>query len=410
LEPLGTRSTARPEQAPSGKIGQTRPVAVTEHPLAASSARQKYADSTIFDEVNKDVFRTRAEIAFFADVLPGRSRPDSYWEDTQCDILKPRTHHDVLCRILFLYAKLNPGVRYVQGMNEILAPIYYVFATDPLASEAAEPDSFYCFSVLMETQRDVFCQELDGETGGVRSRMDAVAQLLARKDPELHQHLVEHKVDSHYYSFRWLMLLFSQEFELSEILRLWDSLLSDVNKPLPFSYYFCCAMLIEVREALLAGDFADNVRLLSHFPPIEIQNLLVTAKALRSPDLVRGFGPEGLAELKRVAKTQGKQVASAVSARAQEASNHAINGLSSLSSFAERMSKPERQSVVGKWGAGWAAASRASATAPGLARLASWPAQSGNDDDRKWWRRRGSPEAPPTTLKESKDALFSVFT
>lgn len=32
--------------------------------------------------------------------------------------------------ILLLFAKLNPAIRYVQGMNEVLAPIYYVFSTD----------------------------------------------------------------------------------------------------------------------------------------------------------------------------------------------------------------------------------------------------------------------------------------
>jgi multisubunit Na+/H+ antiporter MnhB subunit len=37
-------------------------------------------------------------------------------------------HFDVLARILFIYAKLNPGIGYVQGMNEVLAPIYYVMA------------------------------------------------------------------------------------------------------------------------------------------------------------------------------------------------------------------------------------------------------------------------------------------
>ena len=40
-------------------------------------------------------------------------------------------HWEVVERILFLYAKLNPGQGYVQGMNEIVGPIYYVFATDP---------------------------------------------------------------------------------------------------------------------------------------------------------------------------------------------------------------------------------------------------------------------------------------
>lgn len=40
-------------------------------------------------------------------------------------------HWEVVERILFLYAKLNPGQGYVQGMNEIIGPIYYTFASDP---------------------------------------------------------------------------------------------------------------------------------------------------------------------------------------------------------------------------------------------------------------------------------------
>ena len=37
---------------------------------------------------------------------------------------------EVVERILFIYAKLNPGQGYVQGMNEIIGPIYYVMASD----------------------------------------------------------------------------------------------------------------------------------------------------------------------------------------------------------------------------------------------------------------------------------------
>ncbi len=40
-------------------------------------------------------------------------------------------HWEVVERILFLYAKLNPGQGYVQGMNEIIGPIYYTLASDP---------------------------------------------------------------------------------------------------------------------------------------------------------------------------------------------------------------------------------------------------------------------------------------
>lgn len=38
---------------------------------------------------------------------------------------------EALRNILIVFAKLNPGIRYVQGMNELLAPLFYVFRSDP---------------------------------------------------------------------------------------------------------------------------------------------------------------------------------------------------------------------------------------------------------------------------------------
>ena len=46
---------------------------------------------------------------------------------------EPKTqqkHWEVIERILFIYSRLNPGVGYVQGMNELLCPIYFVLAHD----------------------------------------------------------------------------------------------------------------------------------------------------------------------------------------------------------------------------------------------------------------------------------------
>lgn len=65
-------------------------------------------------------------------------------------------------RALFIYAKLNPGIKYVQGMNEIYAPIYYQFATDTDTDAAmhAEADAFFCFVELISEFRDHFCQHL----------------------------------------------------------------------------------------------------------------------------------------------------------------------------------------------------------------------------------------------------------
>lgn len=47
------------------------------------------------------------------------------------DALYISIFQEALRNILLLFAKLNPAIRYVQGMNEVLAPLYYVFSTDP---------------------------------------------------------------------------------------------------------------------------------------------------------------------------------------------------------------------------------------------------------------------------------------
>ena len=69
-------------------------------------------------------------------------------------------HWEVVQRILFLYAKLNPGQGYVQGMNEIIGPIYYVLASDSSREwqKHAEADCFFCFTNLMSDIRDFFIE------------------------------------------------------------------------------------------------------------------------------------------------------------------------------------------------------------------------------------------------------------
>ena len=42
-----------------------------------------------------------------------------------------RILQEALKTILIVFAKLNSGIRYFQGMNEVLAPLFYVFKNDP---------------------------------------------------------------------------------------------------------------------------------------------------------------------------------------------------------------------------------------------------------------------------------------
>ncbi|XP_076211440.1 TBC1 domain family member 13 isoform X3 [Aptenodytes patagonicus] len=97
-------------------------------------------------------------------------------------------HWEVVERILFIYAKLNPGIAYVQGMNEIVGPLYYTFATDPNSEwkEHAEADTFFCFTNLMAEIRDNFIKSLDDSQCGITYKMEKVYSTLKEKDVELY--------------------------------------------------------------------------------------------------------------------------------------------------------------------------------------------------------------------------------
>lgn len=190
-------------------------------------------------------------------------------------------HWEVVERILFIYAKLNPGQGYVQGMNEIIGPIYHAFASDPDVKfrEFAEADSFFCFTNLMSEIRDFFIKTLDETDHGINTMMSMLMSRLKDFDLDVFHLFQLQDLKPQYYSFRWITLLLSQEFPLPDVLRIWDTLFSDPDR-FNFLIYVCCAMIMILRNQLLTGDFSTNIKLLQNFPPMDIQIILSKAVEL----------------------------------------------------------------------------------------------------------------------------------
>ena len=100
--------------------------------------KQLEEEMKLWGNIEKDVKRTRQEIQFFHLAVDPSKNADTERLKRQGETKKKdlsqedldnyiESHSDALSRILFLYAKLNPGILYIQGMNEILAVLYYVF-------------------------------------------------------------------------------------------------------------------------------------------------------------------------------------------------------------------------------------------------------------------------------------------
>jgi len=187
-------------------------------------------------------------------------------------------------RILFVYAKLNSAICYVQGMNEILAPIYYVFANDldPEWKKHAEADAFFCFTNIMSLIRDNFLRDLDETDKGIQYQMSLFSDLLLDSDRDLWIYLDEKQLSVHYYSFRWITLLLSQEFDLPNVLRLWDSIFSvpEENR-FELLRYTCVAMVRIQRDKILKSDFGEALHLLQNYPTCDVTVILNEVQRLR---------------------------------------------------------------------------------------------------------------------------------
>jgi len=195
-------------------------------------------------------------------------------------------HWQVVERILFVFAKLNPGIAYVQGMNEIIGPLYYTFASDPDKEwqEHAEEDAFFCFTTIMGEIRDNFIKSLDDSAHGIGEEMNRLLSLLQVKDSELWNDLEKKQLKPQFFAFRWITLLLSQEFILPDVIRLWDSLFSDPDR-FEFLLHVCCAMLVLLRDHILSGDFALTLKMIQNFPHDRIDMATVIQKAveIKSP-------------------------------------------------------------------------------------------------------------------------------
>ena len=272
-------------------INKPKKSTIIDHPLSTetNSIWTKYhKDNELWDEIEKDTKRTRNETFFFIKAL-NHEDTIKYWDrlQRQAELKKSElslddrenyieTHGDILGRVLFMYAKLNPGIRYVQGMNEVWATLYHVLydTDDPILKDSFESDLFYWFQSLMGEISDRFWRTLDSEDSGIQGKIDLFASILNHYDREVSYHLDMWKINHQFYALKWIMLLLWQEFNIYDISRIWDTLLSDPDR-FEFLNYICLSMINYVRDPILEGDFSDAMQILQKFPQdVDVRALL----------------------------------------------------------------------------------------------------------------------------------------
>ncbi|XP_077904513.1 TBC1 domain family member 13 isoform X2 [Ictidomys tridecemlineatus] len=272
-------------------------VTFEDHPLNPSPDSRwntYFKDNEVLLQIDKDVRRLCPDISFFQRateypcllILDPQNEFETLRKRVEQTTLKSQTVARNRSGVTNMSSphknSVPPSLDEYEGMNEIVGPLYYTFATDPNSEwkEHAEADTFFCFTNLMAEIRDNFIKSLDDSQCGITYKMEKVYSTLKDKDVELYLKLQEQNIKPQFFAFRWLTLLLSQEFLLPDVIRIWDSLFADDNR-FDFLLLVCCAMLILIREQLLEGDFTINMRLLQDYPITDVCQILQKAKELQ---------------------------------------------------------------------------------------------------------------------------------
>ena len=261
----------------------------------------KKSNKLLLEQICKDVNRTHNQMDFFfkltddTNKLSQKELIDLMDNRRNCsmkdikDIYKiniKETHADVIIRILIIYSIFSPDISYVQGMNEILAPIYYTFSFDKQYGveeniENIEADVFWTFDSLMSKIKDSFNREKDHEDMGVSGKVERLKKMLYLVDIQLYEHFEKYNVEYYTFAYRWFILFFSQEFLMIDILRLWDYLFAHDDKYLN-CYFVSLAVLELKKDDLLVSDLSGILSNLKSLKNLNIEDIISFAKNIKT--------------------------------------------------------------------------------------------------------------------------------
>lgn len=168
---------------------------------------------------------------------------------------------------------VNPhpqNLGYVQGMSDLLSPLYAVFQDDALA--------FWCFVQFMRRMSRNFVRS----QAGMRAQLSTLDQLVQLLDPQLYVHLQKLDSTNFFFFFRMLLVWYKREFAWPDVLRLWEGLWTDYYSS-QFHLFIAVAILEKHRDVIMdhLRGFDEVLKYINELSnTIDLQSTLVRAEGL----------------------------------------------------------------------------------------------------------------------------------
>lgn len=196
--------------------------------------------------------RTDRTIPIFMGEDTPHPDPDSPFADVGTNV-----HLEQMKDMLLTYNEYNKDLGYVQGMSDLLAPIYAVMQDDAIAfwgfvgfmerMVCSKHPNFLLYFLLTTTQERNFLRD----QSGMRKQLTTLDHLVQLMDPKLYLHLQSADSTNFFFFFRMLLVWYKREFEWADTLRLWEGLWTDYLSS-NFHIFIALAIMEKHRDVIMA--------------------------------------------------------------------------------------------------------------------------------------------------------------
>ncbi|KAH8879616.1 GTPase-activating protein GYP7 [Thozetella sp. PMI_491] len=215
--------------------------------------------------IEKDVHRTDRTVPIFAGEDIPHPDPESPFASVGTNV-----HMEQMKDMLLTYNEYNKDLGYVQGMSDLLAPIYAVLQDDAMA--------FWAFQNFMDRMERNFLRD----QSGMRAQLLALDHLVQFMDPKLYAHLQTADSTNFFFFFRFLLVWYKREFNWMDILRLWETLWTDYLSS-SFHLFVALAILEKHRDIIMTHlkHFDEVLKYVNELSgTMDLDSTLVRAESL----------------------------------------------------------------------------------------------------------------------------------
>ncbi|KAF3356497.1 hypothetical protein VdG1_03777 [Verticillium dahliae VDG1] len=215
--------------------------------------------------IEKDVHRTDRNVPIFAGEDIPHPDPDSPFAEVGTNV-----HLEQLKDMLLTYNEYNKDLGYVQGMSDLLAPIYAVMQDDAIA--------FWGFQHFMDRMERNFLRD----QSGMRNQLLALDHLVQFMDPKLYKHLQSADSTNFFFFFRMLLVWYKREFAWMDTLHLWEVLWTDYLSS-SFHLFVALAILEKHRDVIMTHlqHFDEVLKYVNELSnTMDLDSTLIRAEAL----------------------------------------------------------------------------------------------------------------------------------